>query len=175
MLMSPGVSAAATCLLFLCLSVTAQPGDVTDPGTNGEQEIRKLTAVWEKAHAARDTETLRGLLDAGYVYTDATGTLQTRAEYLESVFKSPDISRVSKFATSNVVVRIVGATAIVTGESSWKGRARGQGQFLTSAYRFTDVWVRRNGRWKAAATQGTRVEGATVPESINKHLKGRSR
>ena len=155
--MSPRLRVALACLFVLSLSLGAQGKQATAVPPSGEQQVRKLTDVWEQAHAARDTETLDGLLDAGYVYTDATGLLQTRKEYLNSVFKSPDISRVSKFTTSGVVVRIVGATAIVTGESSWKGRARGKGQFLTSAYRFTDVWVKRDGSWRAVATQGTKV------------------
>jgi ketosteroid isomerase-like protein len=125
-----------------------------------EQQIRDRTDKWEQAHGARDVAALDELLHPAYVYTDATGTLQSRAEYLTSVFKSPDISLNSKFTTSGVVIRIFGATAVVTGQSSWKGRPRGKGQFQTGRYQFTDVWVEHAGRWRAVATQGTCVHEA---------------
>lgn len=149
--------AAGVFLILLSVSAKSATSHKPEVAATTEQQIQELTEKWERAHAARDVEVLDDLLDPAYVYTDATGTLQSRAEYLTSVIKSPDISTTSKFTTSGVVIRIIGMTAVVTGQSSWKGRPRGKGQFLTSLYQFTDVWVRRAGKWRAVATHGTYV------------------
>ena len=54
---------------------------------------------------------------------------------------------------SEMVVRIYGETAIVTAKAVVKGHDLGQD--FSGPYRFTRVWVRRNGEWQAASYQAT--------------------
>lgn len=55
---------------------------------------------------------------------------------------------------SDLRVRIEGNTAVVTGVNSSKGRDE-KGLPFDRRSRFTDVFVKRDGRWQVLATQGT--------------------
>ena len=49
-----------------------------------------------------------------------------------------------------------GNAAVATGLSTGKGTFRGQE--INGSSRFTDTWVKRNGKWQAVASQGTKVQ-----------------
>jgi ketosteroid isomerase-like protein len=54
---------------------------------------------------------------------------------------------------SEMVVRIYGDTAIVTAKAVVKGS--NVGEDFSGPYRFTRVWVKRNGQWQAVSYQAT--------------------
>jgi ketosteroid isomerase-like protein len=53
-------------------------------------------------------------------------------------------------------VRLFGDVAIVTGRSVSAGRVDGRDVSITQ--RYTDVYVRRDGRWRVVASQGTEAK-----------------
>lgn len=53
-------------------------------------------------------------------------------------------------------VRVVGDVAIVTGRSVAEGRV--DGRDISIEQRYTDVYVRRDGRWRVVSSQGTQVQ-----------------
>jgi ketosteroid isomerase-like protein len=59
------------------------------------------------------------------------------------------------YELSNLSIRIDGKTAIVTGVNHVKGKDE-KGPYEIKV-RFTDTWIKRDGRWQAWATQGTRM------------------
>jgi ketosteroid isomerase-like protein len=50
-----------------------------------------------------------------------------------------------------------GSTAVVTGLNTLESSATASGKHISGAYRFTDVFVKRHGRWQVVASQLTRV------------------
>src|SRR5439155_20517398 len=54
---------------------------------------------------------------------------------------------------TGMVVRVYGNTAIVTARADVKGTDLGAD--FSGPYRFTRVWVKRNGRWQVASYQAT--------------------
>ena len=57
---------------------------------------------------------------------------------------------------SDLNIRIDGNTAIVTGINHVKGKDD-KGAAFDRRVRFTDTWIKRDGRWQAWASQGTRM------------------
>ena len=57
---------------------------------------------------------------------------------------------------SDLNIRIEGNTAIVTGVNWMKGKD-GEGKPFETKYRFTDTFIKRDGRWQAWATQATMI------------------
>jgi len=55
--------------------------------------------------------------------------------------------------TSDVEVRLYGETALVIGRASMKATFRGQN--VGGEFRYTDVWVKRQGAWQNVASQAT--------------------
>ena len=54
---------------------------------------------------------------------------------------------------TDMVVRVYGDTAVVTARADVKGQQLGED--FSGPYRYTRVWVRRNGHWQAVSYQAT--------------------
>jgi ketosteroid isomerase-like protein len=81
------------------------------------------------------------------------GALTTKREEIDSMknvaFDAEDLSEMS--------VRMEGNTAIITGIVHLKGKDE-KGAAFDRTSRFTDVWVKRDGRWQVLSTQGTAIQ-----------------
>ena len=81
-----------------------------------------------------------------------TGEILTRAQVLEMCRKPP--VPIEAFTIDDVSVRVFGDAAVVTGRTTV---AAGGASPVTVKLRFTDVFIRRSGRWLAVASQATTV------------------
>lgn len=79
-----------------------------------------------------------------------TGDTFTRAQVLEMCRKPP--VPIEAFTIADVAVRVFGDTAVVTGRTTVTAGGASPG---TVKLRFTDVFIRRSGRWLAVASQAT--------------------
>jgi ketosteroid isomerase-like protein len=132
--------------LNLSIEVVAQTANV-------EQTLLQLERDWEQANAKNDTAALDRILAPEYVSTNSDGRLATRAEVLARL-KSGEL-KFTAFTQDDYKVLVIGDTAIVTGRSTIK--AIRDGKDLSGQERWTDVFVRRNGRWQAVATHSSRI------------------
>ncbi len=83
-----------------------------------------------------------------------TGALSTKVQVLSSVKDDKTVLEAADLSDLNV--RKEGDTAVVTGINHVRGRDD-KGQAFDRWYRFTDVFVKRDGRWQVLATQGTPI------------------
>jgi ketosteroid isomerase-like protein len=133
--------------LAICSLLGAQAATQTP-----DSDIRAQLRAWDQAYEGRDASALGRILTDDFTLTDASGAVLIKAEYLMSIVKAPDFSRVTSWASEDVSVNVTGDKAVVTGRSPVKGRARGKGQAMAGNYLFTDEWVRQDGVWKARRT-----------------------
>lgn len=99
---------------------------------------------------AKDTRALERLLTADFVYR-TPGAEVSRADFLKGVAGVP--GRITSVEGEGLRVSGYGETAILTGVQRARVRADdGSEQEGVSA--FTDVFVRRNGRWRLALAYG---------------------
>jgi len=141
------MTTAAVALAVLVAVGAAQPAD--DTATIVDLEHR-LAAAWVKG----DRTFIEGLLAADWSVTDGAGRVLTRQQVLDETFGSAD-RRVEAMAIDDVQVRFVAGVAIVTGRTRATGSYRGQSG--TAVLRFTDVFTRRDGRWRIVASHGSSV------------------
>jgi hypothetical protein len=118
-----------------------------------EQELIKLEQERAQAVVRGDTAFLDQNTADDYTLTTFRGTLMTKAQLLAN-FKSGEIKLQSQ-DLDDLQVRVYGDTAVLTGRVTQKGQFLGQDS--SGQYRFTRVYVKRNGRWQAAAFQSTRI------------------
>ena len=83
-----------------------------------------------------------------------TGGIHTKAEEIESM--KTDKSVLQSLELSDLNVRVEGNAAVVTGVNQVKGRDA-QGKPFDRRVRFTDTFIKRDGRWQVWATQGTTI------------------
>ena len=131
--------------MLLLVALAIQSCTPKDPDV---RSLLQLEDGWASAVVRRDSATFERLLDPGFVYTE-NDRLQSRAKVLHDIVQSPDT--VSAAHNEAMVVHCFGATAVVTGWLVLEGR--GSGGTFVRRYRFTDTWMRRNGRWRIIAAE----------------------
>jgi ketosteroid isomerase-like protein len=125
------------------------------PGQNGnvEQTIRQLDRDWVKAYTRGDTAVLDRIYADDLIVTNPDGSVGNKAEELAAI-KSGAFAFQS-ITNEDVRVRVFGEMAVVTGRSMMKGRYKDQD--ISGGYRYTDVYLKKRGRWQAVALQITRI------------------
>jgi uncharacterized protein (TIGR02246 family) len=114
-----------------------------------EQIEHRLMRAW----IDRDRAYVDGVLASDWTTTDTTGHVLTKAQVMKEAFESDD-RRVESGKIDEVTVRLLGdGAAVVTGRTSAAGSYKGSRGSVT--LRFTDVFVKRDGRWQVVASQGT--------------------
>ena len=111
-----------------------------------EPALKKLEREWFDALIGKDTEALERILASDYLATTADGLVIDKAGELARV-KSGEL-KVESVATDDTKVRVYGATAVITGHAQWNSQRE---------IRYTEMWVRSQGRWQMVSWQGTPV------------------
>lgn len=106
------------------------------------------------AYLNGDRAVVEALLTDDWTSTDYRGRTWTKADVLK-MFDGPK-PPMTRSEIDVDQVRLLGDVAIVTGRSVAEGIVDGKGIAVTQ--RFTDVYVRRDGRWRVIASQGTQVQ-----------------
>jgi ketosteroid isomerase-like protein len=117
-----------------------------------EQSLMQTEREWVEAAQKKDAATLDRILADDWVGQGPTGTA-TKAESLADL-KSGD-NKLESITLGDMKVRVFGDTAVVTGSDDEKSSYKGKD--TSGHYTWTDVFVKRQGRWQAAASQGTRM------------------
>lgn len=122
---------------------------------SAEQEtIRQIVDMerqTKEASLRRDADfSLRALSD-DYVAITPLGQITTKEENI-SARRSGQL-RYESMNVTDMVVRLYGETAVVTARADVKGHQLGED--FSGLYRYTRVWVRRNGHWQAVSYQAT--------------------
>ena len=131
--------------MLLLLALALQGCAPRDPDVRA---LIQLEDGWASAVVRRDSATFERLLDPGFVYTE-NDRLESRADVLHDVIHGSDTVRAAH--NEDMVVHCFATTAVVTGWLVLEGRG-GSGTFVRR-YRFTDTWMKRNGRWRIVAAE----------------------
>jgi ketosteroid isomerase-like protein len=127
--------------------MNGEQSDLTDVISDIEQQIAK-------AWVNHDRATIEAILAPEWSVTDTTGQVLTKEQVLQETFGSTDRS-IQAMVIDEVRVRTFGDTAVATGRTRATGSYRGTSASVV--LRFTDVFVRRDGRWQVVASHGTAV------------------
>ena len=111
-----------------------------------------LQQVLAKAWMSGDRATIERIIAQDWRSTGPDGRMADRASVLAEVFDK-GIHKIRKLDIDDVSARVFGDAAVVT------GRTQASGEFDGSSYdvviRFTDTFVRRDGRWQAVASHAS--------------------
>lgn len=116
-----------------------------------EQDVRTLTDRIALAWRDGDAAFLDSVFDARYLHTNTRGVVTDRDFDLDEVRRRDPHFDTYQHSDVNVIVH--GDSAIVSGRTAVAGRY-GETPFALQL-RFTDTFVKRDGRWYLAATHVT--------------------
>lgn len=135
-------------------SEQGQPlGEKVAAGGNAEQTLMQIEQELLDALLKGDTSAGERHMADTYVFTAPDGDVQDKARFIADM-KSGDL-KIESSTNEDMKVQVHGDAAVVTYRSTDKGSYKGND--LSGQYRWTDVFVKRNGRWQLVAGQGTRI------------------
>jgi len=137
---------AVLCVLS-SLAAGKEPGSIED-------QIKKLEQDWAQATIKNGAAAVDQYEADDIVTTDPSGRVTDKAQDKKDL-SSGDL-KFQSMELSDIRVRLYGNTAVATGTNSLTGSYKGQD--ISGKYRFTDTWAKRNGKWQAVASQGTKIQ-----------------
>ena len=125
---------------------------------NGLDEYATLAYMemdWSNAEVKRDTSWFERNFAADYSgISSRTAKLSTKAEEIAGYKNDKNVTESAESTDMNI--RIEGNTGVVTGVYRTKGRDE-KGQPFDRRIRYTDTYIKRDGRWQVWASQGTLI------------------
>jgi ketosteroid isomerase-like protein len=118
-----------------------------------EQTLMQLERDWTQASLKKDIAALDKIVADDWVNIDFQGRTVTKAQTLANLKSGLPATQAA--GLGEMKVRVFGDSAIVTGSDTEKSSDKGKD--VIDKYLWTDVFVKRNGRWQAVASQSTKV------------------
>lgn len=143
------------CSLLTVVSslVLAQTTSNKSGETRDKEALIKLTDDLTNAKTSRDIHALDRLLGEEYILTNPAGLVANKSEYLDGA--RADTASYESVTNYDQIVKIYSDTAVVVGATNVKGRF--DGHDIGGQFRFIHIFVKRENRWQAVATQLTRI------------------
>jgi ketosteroid isomerase-like protein len=116
--------------------------------------VLALETLWNQAEVAKDASALGHLLADDFTYVDIDGSLQNKAQFLESIKHPPE--HIEIIGNDSLKTHIYRDTVIVSGTYHEKGTLNGKPYVHRG--RFTDTWVRQGSSWMCVASHSTLMQ-----------------
>jgi uncharacterized protein (TIGR02246 family) len=133
-------------ILSLGAGMAAQKPTVAD-------QLKQLENEWVNAQKAKNADRLSEILADDWVSLDWDGSTTRKAEAVAHM-KMAGYS-LESIEMGPMTVRVFGNTAVVTGSDTEKSTQNGRD--ASGKYVWTDVFVKQNGKWRAVASQNTKL------------------
>lgn len=149
-------------LILLILFLFSGSAYVNAQGKNANDDKRKLLRLeydWLKAEFALDTAFLSSIMDSTFIGISAEGVHNKKEDLLDMyntiAQRNKDSVFIDSFKLENAIINLYGSAAVVTFIVHTYRKNKGIPEQRRT--RFYDVWIKRNNKWKAVSSQGTRV------------------
>jgi ketosteroid isomerase-like protein len=123
--------------------------------TSGEDAVAAITKMeheWVDAIVKKDTAALDRLLADDFNGTSPTAHLYTKKMAIEDLANGTYV--VEAMALDEISVNVYGDTAVAF--TSQEEKSRYENADFSGHYHYTDVWAKKDGRWQAVASHGSR-------------------
>ena len=132
---------------------------VSDAGggaLNDATQLLYMEMEWSDADKKGDVAWFeRNFAEDYYGVSSRTGKLNTKADDVADIKNRKDVF--DSVVASDMQVRVDGNTGVVTGIYHMKGRDE-KGQAIDRRIRYTDIYVKKDGRWQVVGSQGTAIQ-----------------
>jgi len=119
-----------------------------------EQEVWNAEQAREAALQRADIAQVERLTAGDFIHIDTSGRILQRADWLA---RTPRKRLNDNY--EDLRIRVYGDTAVLSAERSWTWQETGE-KLRT---RLLKIWVKRDGGWKAVASQSTKIAPRSAP------------
>lgn len=149
-----GILAAVVLVLAVSCQAFAQAKPAAPAkSASVEQELIKLENDWNDAMVKRDLAALGKILADDWTFIDPEGAILTKAQALANLKSGEDV--VTSAVADEMKVRVYGDAAVVLGRNTVKEQYKGKD--TSGQYRFTDTFIKKDGRWQCVASAATKI------------------
>ncbi|GAC1621623.1 MAG: hypothetical protein PVS2B2_15760 [Candidatus Acidiferrum sp.] len=135
--------------MFLTAAASMTFAQSGSKATGDETKIIAMENLWNQVQIKHDGDAMEQMLDPNFVLTDYDGTVMSKGQFLASV---KDMSYELKVEVSqDMKLFSHGDTVIVIGATHESGTIKGKP--FEHHGRFTDTWIKMDGRWVCVASQ----------------------
>lgn len=136
----------------MAFSTTAPRAQGGDADAVKALELERL-----KAQTTNDFAALERLLADDLVYTHSSGSVDSKASYIDSLRTGK--ARYLRIVPDEIKVRVIGDLALIHGRGVFTLETNTNGQKGENPLKlaFLDVWQKRNGKWQMIAWQSARL------------------
>ena len=127
---------------------------MSDPTNNSAEAILQIEREIMAAIKSKDAATLGPMLADEFIYRTHFGAEADKAAFLESIASFP--VEILSLRAEELKVNVYGETAVLTGVQLAEARPP-EGEAEESAVAFTDIFVRRDGRWLMVLAYGVEL------------------
>lgn len=120
-----------------------------------EQAVLRAESETMQAIGRKDAAALGRLLDEEFAYRTPAGAELGREEFLRNITSMP--FEILSVRGDGVKADVFGETAVVTGVQ--RARVLAEGREQESVVAFTDIFVKRRGRWRLRLAYGVELTG----------------
>lgn len=111
-------------------------------------KVRALEVKLMESYKQRQIELFASMLDDDFVITIEDGSTYGKTGYVSFTAK-PSV-QIEVAEMSDLKIRLHGSTAVLTG--AYHERGQNKGEAYDYHDRFTDVWMKSNGKWRLVAS-----------------------
>lgn len=141
-----------TLVIALCVSVSLcsilARNVAGTTSANDKEQIIQLEREWVQSWVTMDVGANDRIIADDFLGTGPDGKRVTKADLMKELKDDPGLAA-NRLNEDDLTIRFYGDTAVVNGSESWKLKKDGK----TGRYIWTDIFVKRNGKWQVVAAQ----------------------
>ena len=149
----------STALVLLTLTLS---GAVAFTQESPVDAVQKLERAWLDAYEQHDAKAMDAIVADDFTITFANGGMQTKPQIIASLESPRPAGRSMKFRTEEVQPRAYGDVVILVGIVVTEYQRDGK-TVSERRERYTDTYVKRNGRWQVVASHLSNVTSGETP------------
>jgi ketosteroid isomerase-like protein len=138
-------------VLFAAVTVQAQQTKTNSDAAISET-LQAMEHAWLNAEKNHDTAAFEKIVADDWIALGPDGKSQTKAERAAEI----KATHITSATMGDMRVRVFGDTAVVTGTDD--EITMEDGKKSSDHYAWTDVFVKRNGKWLAVASQTAQIK-----------------
>lgn len=119
--------------------------------SSNEEILKTLNQEYVRGVQEKDVAWFDANLSQDFMNTNSDGMLSDRKTFLDQIGRGTGVSKISE---EDVLIRIVGETAIIHAATTFTLASGENGRG-----RYTDIWSKQDGRWICVAAHVTRRGG----------------
>ena len=161
---APTAPPAAACPMCGMAAADCKDEKAAKPPESDDAVLKQLEQDWGDAIVKTDLPALERIVGEEYTSVGPDGAVSNKADHLAAA--KTVTGKIESFSFSGVQVRVYGTTAVVTGDGTihWSPPSLTEGVPGSAPFRWMDVFVKRDGRWQAVASQTTDIGKAPAAE-----------